>query len=330
MGRTRIGRHDTAVTPLALGDGDSLVVGRLGELHALGRQNAVLLFGDSSQLYNAGAIRSDDASAIVGRLSGAADVAIRNAGSIAGGSFGISLLSDAGTTGTVAIHNAGTITARGYAAVDLALLHVDATRFVNDGTLNVAPPGSPSAPLAFSGSDGRDVVLNRGTIHGTVALGGGDDMFRGTGTPHGELSVILGQDGDDRISGGSGADLIVGGAGRDVLSGGAGADIFGYDAASESGPDRSHADRIRGFSAIEGDAIDLSRIDADASRPGDQAFTNIGTAAFSGTAGELRYDLLTGDGAVVSADVNGDGVADFMLVVRGDVYAAQDFLAVIL
>lgn len=329
MSRTRIGRHDMAITPLVLGDGDSLVVARLGELHATGRQNAVLLFGGSSQLHNAGTIRSDEASAITGHLSGPADVAVRNAGAIIGGSFGISLVSDADGTGTVAIHNAGSITARGYAAVDFALLHVDQTRFVNDGALNVTPPGSTSAPLAFAGSDGRDAMLNRGTVHGTVALGGGDDVFRDTAASHGELSIILGEDGDDRISGGSGADLIVGGAGRDVMSGGAGADTFSYNAVSESGPDGNHADRIHGFAAIEGDVIDLSRIDADASRPGDQAFTQIGTATFSGTSGELRCDLLTGGGLIVSADVNGDGLPDFMLVVCGDVHAPED-LALIL
>ena len=45
------------------------------------------------------------------------------------------------------------------------------------------------------------------------------------------------------------------------------------------------------------------------------AFTFIGTGAFSGKAGELRYDL-TSDGFQLFGDVNGDAIADFQLIVH--------------
>ena len=48
---------------------------------------------------------------------------------------------------------------------------------------------------------------------------------------------------------------------------------------------------------------------------GDQAFGFIGTAAFSSTAGELRYATAQGN-ALVVGDVNGDGTPDFAILVK--------------
>jgi serralysin len=49
------------------------------------------------------------------------------------------------------------------------------------------------------------------------------------------------------------------------------------------------ADIIVDFDRPEGDELNLGGIDADITAAGDQAFTFIGTAAFSGTPGEIRY-----------------------------------------
>ncbi len=54
------------------------------------------------------------------------------------------------------------------------------------------------------------------------------------------------------------------------------------------------------------DKIDLSLIDANTLVAGDQHFTFVGT----GTAGIGRLQYV---GGIVSADVNGDGVADFAI-----------------
>ena len=74
-----------------------------------------------------------------------------------------------------------------------------------------------------------------------------------------------------------------------------------------------------------GDIIDLSAIDA-ISGGADDAFTFIGTAAFSNTAGELRYVLQPGP-YLVEADVTGDGIADLRIQVDPNhALTANDFL----
>ena len=61
--------------------------------------------------------------------------------------------------------------------------------------------------------------------------------------------------------------------------------------------------------------IDLSAIDAIAATLADDAFTFIGSAAFGGVAGQLRWQ---DEGALkrIQGDVNGDAAADITLLVR--------------
>jgi peptidase M10/serralysin-like protein len=63
------------------------------------------------------------------------------------------------------------------------------------------------------------------------------------------------------------------------------------------------------------DDIDLRDIDAK-SGGGNQAFTFIGTQQFHGVKGELHYKH-AGGGLVVQGDINGDGHADFEILVKG-------------
>ena len=79
----------------------------------------------------------------------------------------------------------------------------------------------------------------------------------------------------------------------------------------------STSDRIIDFSHAEGDHIDLAGVDANSATGGDQAFAFIGTAAFSHTAGELRYDIVNGN-TYLTGDTNGDGLADFMVRLDGN------------
>ena len=59
---------------------------------------------------------------------------------------------------------------------------------------------------------------------------------------------------------------------------------------------------------------------------GDQAFSFIGTAAFTGVAGQLHYWYDAGR-TIVSGDVNGNGTADFNIVLAGTVIlVAGDFV----
>lgn len=122
--------------------------------------------------------------------------------------------------------------------------------------------------------------------------------------------LILGRGGEDTILGGEGADRIEGGTGRDLLLGDAGADVFVFRAPAEAGLGRGR-DILRDFRSGS-DILHLAAIDADAARPGDQAFVWIGGDSFSGTAGELRLV-----GRVIEGDVDGDARADLQLAVLG-------------
>jgi Ca2+-binding RTX toxin-like protein len=129
-------------------------------------------------------------------------------------------------------------------------------------------------------------------------------------------NILLGRDGNDSLKGQAGNDQIVGGVGADQLSGGSEADAFRFLSLNDSTVASTGRDTLIDFSTVQGDKIDLSAIDAVAGAIGNQQFTFIGSAAFSGTSGELRFQQI-GANLLVSGDVNGNGVADFALVLKG-------------
>ena len=75
------------------------------------------------------------------------------------------------------------------------------------------------------------------------------------------------------------------------------------------------------FRSQEGDRIDVAAIDANSLLPGDQAFSFIGSGAFTGMAGQLRFA-----GGFVQGDLNGDATADFMIHANALSLAAGDFV----
>ncbi len=124
--------------------------------------------------------------------------------------------------------------------------------------------------------------------------------------------TLKGMGGDDTLNGRSGDDLLIGGAGKDDLTGGLGADTFYFAKLSDSGVRGSTRDIIRDFS--DSDIIDLSKIDANTERNGNNKFTWIDGDSFSGHAGELRYSK----SGVLSGDVDGDRRADFSIEIGND------------
>jgi len=134
-------------------------------------------------------------------------------------------------------------------------------------------------------------------------------------TGNGGNNKLYGMAGADTISGGKGDDWIEGGTGQDVLYGGVGHDMFVFRDGDFGGATTATADRIADFSQGE-DTIHLSYVDADATLSGNQAFNFIGSAAFDGHAGELRYVEVSGN-TFITGDTNGDAVADFMIQVDG-------------
>jgi hypothetical protein len=122
------------------------------------------------------------------------------------------------------------------------------------------------------------------------------------------------------LSGLAGADVLRGLGGADRLTGGLGNDTFDFDALSDS-TSGAGADLITDFER-GADRIDLSTLDANTTLAGNQAFATLlqGRDTNFTQAGQLRtwYDAAT-NRTVVQGDTNGDGQADFEIVIGGDV-----------
>lgn len=175
-----------------------------------------------------------------------------------------------------------------------------------------------------SGSHYDDIIIDtvQGTTYNANTFYGnaGNDRL----TLGGNKDVGYGDDGDDTLNGGAGNDTLSGGRGHDVLIGGTGVDSFAGDLGADafvfsrlnhSGKTATTRDRIIDFRHAQGDEIDLSGIDAkSATTSVNEAFKFIGTNAFHKKAGELQlFD--TGPSMLVRGDVNGDGQADFTILV---------------
>lgn len=177
------------------------------------------------------------------------------------------------------------------------------------GTENDLLNGQAGADRLY-GEDGNDVLVGSG---GEDILDGGlgnDDLHGG------------GQ--DDILIGGGGDDILLGSWGVDVLTGGTGADRFVFET-GHTGEWMGNADIVTDFSQSEGDLIDLSALDA-VTGGADNAFTFIGSAAFTNTAGELRFYQVNGNTFVAGA-INGDGISDFQVRLDGLIdLTAADFV----
>jgi len=163
-------------------------------------------------------------------------------------------------------------------------------------------------------------------LTGTGNLKGSGNGLGNALTGNNGSNDLAGLGGNDVMKGGIGADQLTGGAGADSLYGGLNADRFIFAALSDSTRTASGRDTIFDFSHAQGDRIDLSALDASARASGNQAFTLIGEAVFSGTAGQLRYVNSDGD-TFVHGDTNGDKTADFAIKLEGTIdLVARDFL----
>ncbi|WP_342238470.1 calcium-binding protein, partial [Inquilinus sp. OTU3971] len=167
----------------------------------------------------------------------------------------------------------------------------------------------------YSATTGVVVSLASGTGSSGEAQG---DILTGIENLSGGQSwdSLYGNAGANVLQGWNGNDLLVGRAGKDTLTGGAGADRFQFTAVGDSVVG-ANADRITDFSHAQADKIDLAGIDANTAVAGDQAFSFIGSGAFTHHAGELRA-AVTGPGVTtIAGDLNGDGVSDFHIQLTG-------------
>ena len=143
--------------------------------------------------------------------------------------------------------------------------------------------------------------------------GSGDDSLSGRGGN----DVLFGGNGDDVLQGDAGDDILNGGLDRDILWGGEGVDIFEFLDVAESGIGSSR-DVIKDFEQGV-DLIDLAAMGA----------TSFSTGGFTSTAGEVTYKLIGGGTkTVIEYDHNGDGAADFQILMTngGFTMTADDFV----
>jgi serralysin len=140
------------------------------------------------------------------------------------------------------------------------------------------------------GNGGSNVLRGMGGNDSLSGFGAADTLYGGDAN-----DTIGGDGGNDILHGDAGNDILLGGAATDTLVGGSGGDSFVWQVAEDTGADANTADVITDFNFAEGDRISLFTIDADVTVSGNQAFTFIGNAAFSGTPGEVNYIHSNGD-----------------------------------
>ncbi|MCW1917999.1 M10 family metallopeptidase C-terminal domain-containing protein [Rhodobacter sp. KR11] len=174
------------------------------------------------------------------------------------------------------------------------------------------------ADLNGSGNN-LDNVITGNTGENRLKGAVGNDMLYGNSGD----DTLEGGVGNDQLYGGQGDDVLIGGFGIDQLHGGAGADRFVF---ARGHSVKEAPDTILDFSRGE-DLIDLTLIDANVTNMlADDGFVFIGSANFTGVAGQLRFGIAGGE-TFIRGDVNGDGFTDFNIKLAASVaLTASDFL----
>ncbi|WP_412071742.1 beta strand repeat-containing protein [Pseudomonas fluorescens] len=156
-----------------------------------------------------------------------------------------------------------------------------------------------------TGGSGADTLLNFENLTGS--------NYHDTLTGNALANTLTGGAGNDTLNGGAGNDLLIGGTGLDKLYGGAGADKFDFNALSEMGLGAALRDVIGDFKSSEGDKIDLSTLDANLATTANDAFSFIGSSAFSSNAtGQLRFA-----GGILYGSTDADTAAEFEIQLLG-------------
>lgn len=233
-----------------------------------------------------------------------------NTADFVGGTFptGTVTIAAGATTGTVSVSVTGDTTVEQNenfrvtvtANTPLGSLYTISTSAATSTILN-----DEVANNIINGTRGAD------TLNGTVA----NDTISGD-RRNDTLNGLAGNDildgglDNDTLNGGDGNDVLIGGTGSDRMTGGAGADIFRYTTTTESGTTTATRDTITDF-AVGVDVIDVQAIDANTGLAGNQAFTFIGTAVFSGL-GQARYV-----GGILEFNSTGNNNADMTIALTG-------------
>ncbi|MBX9456491.1 MAG: M10 family metallopeptidase C-terminal domain-containing protein [Rhizobium sp.] len=200
------------------------------------------------------------------------------------------------------------------------------------GTFSGTPAESDTGTISVvvTASDGSETVSDIFVI--TVGDGGGSgDDIVGTGlgedlsgTAAGE--IIWGLGGSDTIEAGAGNDFLVGGAGGDALWGQGGSDTFYYFASGDSPFKNGKFDTIMDFSRADGDLIDVSSIDANSRKGGNQTFRFDAQGDGWAKTGQISYWINDGE-THIYGNTDKDRKAEFYAVLDGAIdLQASDFV----
>ncbi|MGC4024849.1 MAG: right-handed parallel beta-helix repeat-containing protein [Mesorhizobium sp.] len=170
-------------------------------------------------------------------------------------------------------------------------------------------PSTPSTPT----------TPTKPNVPSTPSQGSSDHVSKAIdGTSKGEK--LVGTSGDDHINGKGGTDYLTGGAGKDIF-------VFDQVAHMGSGNKR---DVITDFQKGL-DKIDISAIDANGSIAGDGVFHFIAqnNAVFDHKPGAIAwrtedYKGTSKDVTIIQGDINGDGIHDFEIQLKGLVHLTKD------
>jgi Ca2+-binding RTX toxin-like protein len=199
----------------------------------------------------------------------------------------------------------------------------------NDGYYSDADTirGGSGNDLIYGGSGKTDSWDSDDTLYGED---GNDRMWGSFGK-----DLVSGGKGSDDLRGQAGDDTLAGGEGADRLYGGGGSDTFDYDYLADSLPGATLRDVIYDFTGVggtsRGDQIDLSGIDANTSTSGNDAFTFVGTSAFTAP-GQVRVASVAGSSqTLVQTNVTGASGAELEIAVsdgsaRPGAWTGLDFI----
>jgi uncharacterized delta-60 repeat protein len=191
--------------------------------------------------------------------------------------------------------------------------------------------GANAATYKISASDiGKKISLKvsyidgEGTLETATSVPTAVVITKISTSPTTGNDLLTGTIKNDTLSGLAGDDTLIGGLGVDKLIGGKGTDVFKFNAINETGTNSKTRDVITDFNHSEGDKIDLSNIDANPTSYYDHSFKFIGGKAFSGIAGELRFDSTN---KILYGNANNDKVPDFAIQLNGvSSLVAADFI----
>jgi 3-phytase len=174
---------------------------------------------------------------------------------------------------------------------------------------DATPPGQPPS-TGSSGDGGTSSTENwAGTSGNDTAVGNARD------------NVMDGNFGSDLLKGGAGNDRIDGDYGIDVLWGDAGADVFVF-----MNSRAAKGDSIMDFQHSV-DRIDLSGIDANKDRSGNQSYEFVGTSEATGVAQLSFAQDAAKEETYVYGNSKGTTAPEFTIVVKGlHAFSAADFI----